>query len=106
LLCCCCLLCCVLQFIFPHAMAHPMTAVVKTLLDQVLMAPAGVLQWHVTMVATPCPQAVCPAPALALAGNRCTGILLGMSTGKVVMSTRRRRLQETDVQHAAGARAE
>jgi protein Mpv17 len=30
------------KFIFPNAMAHPMTAVVKTLLDQVLMAPAGI----------------------------------------------------------------
>jgi hypothetical protein len=39
----------VLQFIFPHAMAHPMTAVVKTLLDQVLMAPAGEQQLHGAM---------------------------------------------------------
>jgi hypothetical protein len=31
-----------LQFIFPNAMGHPVTAVVKTLLDQLLMAPAGI----------------------------------------------------------------
>lgn len=30
------------KFIFPNAMGHPMTAVVKTLLDQVIMAPAGI----------------------------------------------------------------
>ncbi|KAF6261972.1 hypothetical protein COO60DRAFT_1498627 [Scenedesmus sp. NREL 46B-D3] len=28
--------------IFPNAMANPMTAVIKTLLDQALMAPAGI----------------------------------------------------------------
>lgn len=33
---------CLLQFIFPNAMGHPITAIVKTLLDQVLMAPAGI----------------------------------------------------------------
>jgi hypothetical protein len=31
-----------LQFIFPNAMGHPVTAIVKTLLDQVIMAPAGI----------------------------------------------------------------
>jgi hypothetical protein len=40
----CCVVCC-MQFIFPHAMGHPMTAVAKTLLDQVLMAPAGAQQF-------------------------------------------------------------
>lgn len=30
------------QFIFPNAMGHPVTAVVKTFLDQVVMAPAGI----------------------------------------------------------------
>jgi protein Mpv17 len=30
------------KFIFPNAMGHPVTAIVKTLLDQVLMAPAGI----------------------------------------------------------------
>lgn len=43
---CCCSL---LQFIFPHAMSHPLTAVVKTLLDQAFMAPAGIGVFFVCM---------------------------------------------------------
>jgi hypothetical protein len=38
-----------LQFIFPNHMGHPMTAIVKTLLDQVLMAPAGIGVFFVCM---------------------------------------------------------
>jgi hypothetical protein len=32
----------VVQFIFPNAMGHPVTAIVKTFLDQAIMAPAGI----------------------------------------------------------------
>eukprot|EP00775_Hariotina_reticulata_P009060 gene9060-9230_t len=37
------------KFIFPNHMGHPMTAIVKTLLDQVLMAPAGIGVFFVCM---------------------------------------------------------
>lgn len=32
----------ILQFIFPNAMGHPVTALLKTFLDQAIMAPAGI----------------------------------------------------------------
>lgn len=31
-----------MQFIFPNAMGHPVTALLKTFLDQAIMAPAGI----------------------------------------------------------------
>lgn len=37
------------KFIFPGSMGHPVTAVVKTLLDQAIMAPAGIGLFFVAM---------------------------------------------------------
>lgn len=38
-----------LQFIFPNAMGHPVTALVKTFLDQAIMAPAGISLFFTAM---------------------------------------------------------
>jgi hypothetical protein len=38
-----------LQFIFPNAMGHPVTAIVKTFLDQAIMAPAGIALFFTAM---------------------------------------------------------